>query len=103
MNNDFNTGRPPMWRLIFYALVVMAIPIYFFYPHFNELSLGLKLVSVVLLVSSVLSVFFVGVIMPLIKNNNISWIKEHNGIIRIVLIIILLLIGVLKLVDIFYK
>jgi len=103
MNNDFNTGRPPTWRLILYVSVVMAIPIYFFYPKFNELSPGLKLVSVVLLVSSVASVFFVGIILPQIKNNNKSWIEEHKGRIRTILILIILLTGVLKFADMYYR
>ena len=30
MNNEFRTGSPPIWRVVIYALIAMAIPIYFF-------------------------------------------------------------------------
>jgi hypothetical protein len=42
MNGKFRTGRPPVWRVAIYALIAMAIPIYFFYPRLGELSLPLR-------------------------------------------------------------
>jgi len=42
MDNEFRTGRPPIWRVVIYALVAMAIPIYFFYPRLGELSPQLR-------------------------------------------------------------
>jgi hypothetical protein len=42
MSENFRTGRPPIWRLVIYALIAMAIPIYFSYPHLGELSLPVR-------------------------------------------------------------
>ena len=38
MSDDFRTGRPPSWRVVLYAIIAMAIPVYFFYPRLGELS-----------------------------------------------------------------
>jgi len=102
MNNDFNTGRPPTWRVILYAVVVIAIPIYFFYPKFNGLSLGLKVVSVGLLISSVLCVFFIGIVMPMLANANRTWLTEHQRLIRILLAAIATITGLWKLFDLLH-
>jgi len=42
MDNEFRTGRPPIWRVVIYALIAMAIPIYFFYPRLGELTPPLR-------------------------------------------------------------
>jgi hypothetical protein len=33
---QFRTGSPPKWRLIIYALIAIAIPVYFFAPDVHE-------------------------------------------------------------------
>lgn len=42
MSEDFRTGRPPIWRVVIYALIAMAIPVCFCYPHSGKLSLPLR-------------------------------------------------------------
>jgi quinol-cytochrome oxidoreductase complex cytochrome b subunit len=42
MSEDFRTGRPPTWRVVFYAIIAMAIPVYFFYPRLGELNPPLR-------------------------------------------------------------
>jgi len=51
-------GTPPMWRLVIYALVAMAIPAYFFHPHLHESRSSAVLYGVAVTLSAGLVVFF---------------------------------------------
>lgn len=100
---EFRTGRPPTWRVMLYALIAMAIPLYFFYPHLNELQPGLKFLFWIIIFAIGAFVVFFGIILPWMVKRNKSWIIEHRGLVLRVLYVALTLNALLKLWDIIEK
>lgn len=90
---EFRTGRPPTWRIVIYALIATAIPIYFTYPDLGRLTMPVKLLLGLVLLLPGGMVVFMGIIMPAVRDKNKTWIAEHRGLL-IKLLGFLVLLGV---------
>jgi hypothetical protein len=90
MDNEFRTGRPPIWRVVIYALVAMAIPIYFFYPRLGELSPQLRVLFwfTVVFLGGGMVVYFA--LLPSIVRMIKSGTMKQRRFIRTVLVLVIL-------------
>ena len=90
MDNGFRTGRPPIWRVVIYALIAMAIPIYFFYLRLGQLSPLWRVVFwfTVIFLGGGMVVFFA--LLPWISTVMKSGILKQRRFIRDAFVVILL-------------
>ena len=100
---QFRTGRPPTWRIILYALIFMAIPLYFSYPHLKELQPQLKLLFWAVILLGPAFVIFIGIVMPWLAKKNKAWLTARQSLMLRLLYVVLIISALLKLWDIFQK
>jgi Kef-type K+ transport system membrane component KefB len=100
MNNEFNTGRPPMWRIIVYALIAMAIPFYFFYPRLGELH-QYKFVFWIILPLTGVFIISLGIIPWMLKNNKAAsaWMSKHRSLLVWIIFVLLIFYWLWQLHD----
>jgi hypothetical protein len=82
--------------VILYASIAMVIPIYAARGHMQELHQYQLLFWVIVLCIGA-TILFMGIVMPLLVQNNKNWLADHKGLIRILLLSIFTIIGLLKL------
>ncbi len=99
----FRTGRPPTWRIILYAVIFMAIPLYFFYPRLNELKPQIRPLIWVLTFAGGGTIIFIGITLPWLVKRNKVWLTEHKNLMLRTLYVIIMLSALLKFWGIFHK
>jgi hypothetical protein len=100
---EFRTGRPPIWRIVLYCLIAVAIPLYFSYPKLNELQPKIKILLVAVILILPAFIIFIGVILPAIVKKNKTWLAEHKTLLLRLLYVVVILSALLKLWEIFHK
>lgn len=100
---EFRTGKPPIWRIVLYCLIAVAIPIYFTYPDLQKLQPQIKILAGFSLLILPAFIILIGVVLPKIIKEKRNWITKHRKLILVVFCVTLALQIFLKLWDIFHK
>lgn len=103
VQRNFKTGRPPTWRVVIYALIAMAIPVYFTYPHFGELSLPLRVLFwfVVIFLGGGMVVYFAA--LPWIVANWKSGPPNRKRFIRTAFVVVVVFGIVCRVLAVIWK
>jgi hypothetical protein len=95
-------GRPPVWRLVIYALIAMSIPGYFFYPHIHDSSYGWLLYVITLLIPAGMIGFFAFI--PWIGTKQFAapkFLPKSDNLVRYILFLLGIVLAVVAAIAIF--
>jgi len=90
-----------MWRLVIYALVAMAIPAYFFYPHLHDSRYSGLLYFIAILLPVGMVAYFA--LLPWIIKRLRLASPERSRFIRPAFVAVMILIALSKFLQIHYK
>lgn len=103
MNKDFNTGRPPKWRIIVYALIVWAIIFFSSYSQLAEMHQYKYLFWIFIPLPGLFIIYF-GFIHEKLKNNKTAkaLMTKYWPLWSLIVFLLLILNGLWKLFDILH-